>query len=161
MDFLYMFQILSLLILNHIYMNMILILAANAIALCGAALAWESPSRFGVCSHLNRWEFPVVDQQLPIMKKAGIKYRIAKGGDTGKVLETLGFAGDSSIKAAEFAEAVNKSGAKVLVTPSPAVYDSLTNDLSSHGIKLIPKVMHVSEFLAQIKIKFAKKAGKV
>lgn len=96
-----------------------------------------------------------------IMKKAGIKYRIAKGGDTGKVLETLGFAGDSSIKAAEFAEAVNKSGAKVLVTPSPAVYDSLANDLSSHGIKLIPKVMHVSEFLAQIKIKFAKKAGKV
>ena len=55
-------------------MKMKLILAANAIALCGAALAWESPSRFGVCSHLNRWEFPVVDQQLPIMKKAGIKY---------------------------------------------------------------------------------------
>ena len=60
--------------LGIIYMKMKLILAANAIALCGAALAWESPSRFGVCSHLNRWEFPVVDQQLPIMKKAGIKY---------------------------------------------------------------------------------------
>ncbi|MFR6034030.1 MAG: hypothetical protein ACLUKN_13185 [Bacilli bacterium] len=59
--------------LGIIYMKMKLILAANAIALCGAALAWESPSRFGVCSHLNRWEFPVVDQQLPIMKKAGIK----------------------------------------------------------------------------------------
>ena len=96
-----------------------------------------------------------------IMKRAGIKYRIAKGGNTGKVLETLGFAADSAKKATEFAEAINKSGAKTLVTPNPAVYDSLINGFNSCGVKLSPKAVHASEFLAQLKIKFSKKAGKV
>lgn len=96
-----------------------------------------------------------------IMKKAGVKYRVAKGGDTGKALRILGFAPESAQKAAEFAEAINKSGAKVLVTSNPAVYDSLVNDFKEFGVKLAPRIMHVSEFLTQLKIKFSKKAGKV
>ncbi len=96
-----------------------------------------------------------------IMKKAGVKYRVAKGGNTGKILETLGFAADSAQKAAEFADAVNKSGAKTIVVSNPAAYDSLANDFKARGVKLIPKVMHASEFLLQLKVKFAKKAGKI
>ena len=60
-----------------------------------------------------------------------------------------------------FAEAVNKTGVKTVVVSSPAAYDALVNDFKAWGVKLDAKVMHVSEFIVSLKLKFSKKAGKL
>lgn len=96
-----------------------------------------------------------------IAKKAGIKYRAAKGGNTGKALYVLGFAEAAKLSAEAFAEAVNKSGVKTVVVSSPAAYDALANDFKSWGIKLSAKVVHASEFIASLRLKFSKKPGRL
>lgn len=96
-----------------------------------------------------------------IAKKAGVKYRVAKGGSTGKALYVLGFAEAAKLAAEAFAEAVNKTGVKTVVVSSPAAYDALVNDFKAWGVKLDAKVMHVSEFIVSLKLKFSKKAGKL
>ncbi|MBR7105661.1 MAG: (Fe-S)-binding protein [Opitutales bacterium] len=62
---------------------------------------------------------------------------------------------------ATFIDAVNKSGAKTIVVSSPYVYDALLNDSKEFGLKLSAKVMHTSEFIASLKIKFSKQAGEL
>lgn len=96
-----------------------------------------------------------------IAKKAGIKYRAAKGGNTGKALYVLGFAEAAKLSAEAFAEAVNKSGVKTVVVSSPAAYDALANDFKSWGIKLSAKVVHASEFIASLRLKFSKNPGRL
>ena len=101
------------------------------------------------------------DGEDKIAKKAGVKYRVAKGGSTGKALYVLGFAEAAKLAAEAFAEAVNKTGVKTVVVSSPAAYDALVNDFKAWGVKLDAKVMHVSEFIVSLKLKFSKKAGKL
>ncbi len=96
-----------------------------------------------------------------LAKAAGVKFAVATEGNCGKALKVLGYAEDAKKKLAEFVEALNASGAKKIVVSSPYVYDALVNDVAEDGLKLSAKVMHVSEFAATAKIKYAKKAGSV
>lgn len=94
-----------------------------------------------------------------IAKKAKVKYATATGGNCGKALKVLGYAAEAKTAAEKFVDALNKSGAKKIVVSSPFVYDALVNDAAEYGLKLSAKVMHASEFVASLKLKFAKKAG--
>ncbi len=96
-----------------------------------------------------------------IAKKAKVKYATATGGNCGKTLNVLGYAPEAKSAAAVFVEALNNSKAKTIVVSSPALYDALVNDIKEFGLKLSAKVMHVSEFVASLKIKFSKKAGEL
>ncbi len=96
-----------------------------------------------------------------IAKKAKVKYATATGGNCGKALKVLGYVEDAKAKMTEFVEALNASKAKTVVVSGTAVYDALVNDAKEFGLKVSAKVMHVSEFVASLKIKFAKKAGEL
>ncbi len=96
-----------------------------------------------------------------IAKKAKVKYATATAGECGKALKILGYATEASEKLTSFVNAINNSGAKKLVVSSPYVYDALVNDAKELGLKLNPVVMHVSEFIVSLKIKFSKKAGEL
>ncbi len=96
-----------------------------------------------------------------IAKKAKVKYATATGGNCGKALKVLGYVENAKAAMSEFVEALNASKAKTVVVSSPAVYDALANDAKEFGLKVSAKVMHVSEFVASLKIKFAKKAGEL
>ncbi len=96
-----------------------------------------------------------------IAKKAKVKYTTATAGNCGKALKVLGYYEDAKVAATAFVEALNNSGAKTVVVSSPAVYDALVNDVKEYDLKLSAKVIHVSEFIASLKIKFAKKAGEL
>lgn len=95
-----------------------------------------------------------------IMKKAGIPYRTISGGCIGKALKILGFAAEAREAAEKFARIVNDTGAKLLVVSTPAAYDALVNDYREFGIKISARVMHVSEYLQSLKLKF-RKAGEL
>ncbi|MBO5255564.1 MAG: (Fe-S)-binding protein [Opitutales bacterium] len=96
-----------------------------------------------------------------IAKKAKVKYATATAGECGKALKVLGYATEASEKLTTFVETINNSGAKKVVVSSPYVYDALVNDTKELGLKVKPAVMHVSEFVVSLKIKFAKKAGEL
>jgi len=106
-----------------------------------------------------------MDDIAPIMvmfaKKAKVKYATATAGECGKALKVLGYANEAAEKLTAFVEAINNSGAKKFVVSSPFVYDALVNDAKELGLKVKPAVMHVSEFVVSLKIKFAKKAGEL
>ncbi|MGN0832983.1 MAG: hypothetical protein ACI4RD_04980 [Kiritimatiellia bacterium] len=94
-----------------------------------------------------------------LAKKAGVAYQTAKGGTPGKGLYVLGYRQEAQARAAEFAAALDATGAKTVVVSSPAVYDCLVNDYKAWGVKLAAKVLHVSEFIAKAKLRFTKKVG--
>lgn len=96
-----------------------------------------------------------------IAKKAKVKYATATAGNCGKALKVLGYVEEAKSAMATFIDAVNKSGAKTIVVSSPYVYDALLNDSKEFGLKLSAKVMHTSEFIASLKIKFSKQAGEL
>lgn len=96
-----------------------------------------------------------------IMKKAKIKFRVAEGCLAAKALKILGFAEEAKKAFEAFAEVVKKSGAKLMVTSDPALFDALKNDFAELGVKCPAKVMHTTEYVASLKLKFSKKAGKV
>ena len=95
-----------------------------------------------------------------LMKKAKVSYQTATGGCIGKGLKVLGFAKEAKAAAEKFAKTVKDSKAKTIVVSNPAAYDALVNDFKEFGIKLGVKVMHTSEYLLSLKLKF-KNAGAV
>lgn len=95
-----------------------------------------------------------------IMKKAKVPYQTVTGGCIGKALKILGFPTEAKAAAEKFAKVVKDSKAKILVVSNPAAYDALANDYKEFGINLSAKVMHTSEYLRSLKLKF-KKAGEV
>lgn len=95
-----------------------------------------------------------------IMKKAKVPYQTVTGGCIGKALKILGFATEAKAAAEKFAKVVKDSKAKTVVVSNPAAYDALANDYKEFGIKLSAKVMHTSEYIRSLKLKF-KKAGEV
>lgn len=95
-----------------------------------------------------------------LMKAAKVAYRTVKGGGLGKALYILGYEKEAKAMAKAFAELVNKSGVKTIVVSNPAAYDALVNDYPAFGLKLKAKVVHSSEFLASLKLKF-KSAGQL
>ena len=95
-----------------------------------------------------------------IMKKAKVPYQTVTGGCIGKALKILGFPTEAKAAAEKFAKVVKDSKAKILVVANPAAYDALVHDYKEFGIKLSAKVMHTSEYLRTLKLKF-KKAGEL
>ncbi len=89
-----------------------------------------------------------------LMAAKGVAYRTVKGGCIGKVLRVLGFIERSKKAAAKFAKYINDLGAKTLVVSNPAAYEMLTAGFAEYGIKLKPKVMHSSEYIAGLKLAY-------
>ncbi len=96
-----------------------------------------------------------------IMKKAKIPYQTVTGGCIGKALKILGFRKEAKEAMQKFAQVIKNSKAKIVVVSNPAAYDALVNDYKEAGIKLGAKVMHTSEYIKTLKLKFPKKAGKL
>ncbi|MDR0932239.1 MAG: (Fe-S)-binding protein [Victivallales bacterium] len=89
-----------------------------------------------------------------LAEKGAVKYRTISGGCIGKVLRVLGYADRSKAVAKKFAAFINGLGAKTLVVSNPAAYDTLVNDYKEYGIELKVKVMHSSEFIANLKLAY-------
>ncbi len=87
-------------------------------------------------------------------KLAGGKFRTVSGGCIGKALNVLGYVDRSKAVAEKFAAFVNKTGAKTLVVSNPAAYYLLTTIYKEYGVKLNVKVMHSSEYISGLKLKF-------
>ena len=96
-----------------------------------------------------------------LMKKVGISYAKAAGGCIGRALKVLGFVADAKTALERFAEKVNSSGAKLLVVSNPAAYEAIKNDASEFGVRIKATVMHTSEYLLKLKLKYRKRAGKL
>lgn len=96
-----------------------------------------------------------------LMKKAKVSYAAARGGCLGRALKVLGFAADAEEMLKRFAETVNASKSKIIVVSNPAAYEAVKNDAAGFGIKIKVKVMHTSEYLLTLPLKYAKKAGKL
>ncbi len=87
---------------------------------------------------------------LKIAKAAKVPVATITGGCIGKALKILGYASEGKRDASTFAKKVAATGAKMLVVSNPAAYDALKNDFPAWGLKLSCKVMHSSEFIAQL-----------
>lgn len=126
--------------------------------------SWEVSSAAEVMYFTDRYTLaaetvaPAFDA---VMKKAGVAYGTIKGGCIGRALKILGFAADAKASAAKFVETVKNTGAKTLVVSNPAAYELLKNDCAEFGIEVPFAVMHTSEYILQLGLKFAKAAGKV
>ena len=79
------------------------------------------------------------------------------GGCIGKALKVLGFLPEAKAAAEKFAAFLKDAGVKTLVVSNPAAYDALTRDYADFGVKLPCKVLHITQFVLQAKVKFAKK----
>ena len=96
-----------------------------------------------------------------IMKSAGVKYAVAENCLAGKELLTLGYFDAAKKAMSDFADAVKASGAKIIAVSDTALYDSLANDSRALGVKISPKVMHSSEYILSLKLKYSKAAGRL
>jgi len=83
------------------------------------------------------------------------------GGCIGKALKVLGFIPEAKAAAEKFAAFLKGQGVKTLVVSNPAAYDALARDYADFGVKLPCKVLHISQWILQTKLKFAKKPGVV
>lgn len=98
---------------------------------------------------------------LKIARAAKVSVATITGGCIGKALRILGYVTEGKKDAATFAKKVAATGAKTLVVSNPAAYDALKNDFPAWGFKLPCKVMHSSEFIADLlKSKKLKAAAK-
>jgi Fe-S oxidoreductase len=79
------------------------------------------------------------------------------GGCIGKALKVLGYLPEAKAAAEKFAAFLKDAGVKTLIVSNPAAYDALTKDYADFGVKLPCKVLHISQFVLQTKVKFAKK----
>ena len=86
-------------------------------------------------------------------KLAKGSFKVAKGGTCGKGLWVLGFRKDAAEAARKFAAVLESANVETIVTSNPAVYDMLVNTFAEMEIKLSAKVMHSSEYLADVKVK--------
>ncbi len=96
-----------------------------------------------------------------IMAKVKKDFRTISGGVIGKGMQILGFLPESRAQMKKFADFVNGIKADVLVVSNPAAYDALTRDFKDLKLKLNCKVMHSSEYILSLKLKFTKKTGDV
>ena len=83
--------------------------------------------------------------------------QIITGGCIGKALKVLGYLPEAKAAAEKFADFLKKTGVKTLVVSNPAAYDALTKDYADFGVKLPCKVLHITQFVLQSKVKFSKK----
>ena len=89
-----------------------------------------------------------------LMKKAGVAYGVISGGCIGRALKVLGYAAEAKAAAEKFVAAVKAAGAKTLVVSNPAAYELLKNDCAEFGIEVPFTVMHTSEYIISLGLKF-------
>ena len=103
----------------------------------------------------------VVAAAKKLFAAAKVSPKTIVGGSIGKVFKVLGYLPEAKVAAVRFAEFLKAEGVKTLVVSNPAAYDALTKDYPEFGVKLPCKVLCISSFLLQAKVKFAKKAGEL
>ena len=103
----------------------------------------------------------VVAAAKKLFAAAKVAPKTITGGTIGKVLKVLGYLPEAKAAAEKFAAFLKAEGVKTLVVSNPAAFDALTKDYPEFGVKLPCKVLCISSFLLQAKVKFAKKAGEL
>lgn len=86
---------------------------------------------------------------------------VIEGGSIGKALKVLGYLPEAKAAAEKFAAFLAEKGVKTLVVSNPAAYDALVKDYPEFGVKLPCKVLCISAYLLQAKVKFRNAAGEV
>jgi len=129
-----------------------------------AGAKWQVAGSGDVLYFIDHYtaETPAIAESFgKLAAKKGIAFRTITGGCIGKALGVLGFVDRAEAVAKKFAEFVNGLNAKTLVVSNTAAYDALVNDFKGYGIALNVKVMHSSEFLAGLKLDYAKTGEKM
>ncbi|MBQ9770911.1 MAG: (Fe-S)-binding protein [Lentisphaeria bacterium] len=85
-------------------------------------------------------------------KLAG-EFQTIQGGSCGKGLYVLGFHESAKKVAEKFVNVLSSTEAETIVVSNPAIYDMLVNTCPELGITVPGKVMHSTEFLAEVKCK--------
>ena len=84
-------------------------------------------------------------------KLAKDAYKTISGSCCGKGMYILGFRSEAKAAAEKFAKAINDAAVDTVVTSNTAIYDMLKNTLPEMGVAVNAKVMHSSEYIADIK----------
>ena len=80
-------------------------------------------------------------------------FKTVSGGSCGKGLWVLGFRKEAKVLAEKFVAVLNDAKVETVVVSHPGIYDLLVNTIEEMGLTLNAKVMHSSEYLADIKTK--------
>lgn len=80
-------------------------------------------------------------------------FKTVSGGSCGKGLWVLGFRKEAKVLAEKFVAVLNDANVETVVVSHPGIYDLLVNTIEEMGLTLNAKVMHSSEYLADIKTK--------
>ena len=91
----------------------------------------------------------IADSMVNIMEKAGSDYTILKDEPTdGKIMALLGFTGKARDAAVMLNKKFDSLGPEMIIVSDPLSYDCFKNDFATYGIRLKPRVIHVSEYIA-------------
>ena len=85
-------------------------------------------------------------------KLAKDDFQTVGGGSCGKGLWVLGFRSDAKVLAEKFIKVLKETKAETIVVSHTGIYDFLVNTIGEMGLKLDAKVMHTSEYLADVKV---------
>ena len=127
-------------------------------------IGWKAAGKGDVAWFLDETtaeDAAVVAAAKKLFAAAKVAPKVVTGGSIGKVFKVLGFLPEAKDAAEKFAAFLKAEGVKTLVVSNPAAFDALTKDYAEFGVKLPCKVLCISNFLLQAKVKFAKKAGEV
>lgn len=91
-------------------------------------------------------------------KLANTEYKTISAGCCGKGLYILGYRNEAKVLAEKLAKVINDAAVETVVVSNTAVYDMLKNTMPELGVTVNAKVMHSSEFLADVK---GKKVGAI
>lgn len=84
-------------------------------------------------------------------KLAKAEYKTISGGCCGKGMYILGYRSEAKAAAEKFAKAINDAAVDTVVVSNTAIYDMLKNTMVELGVAVNAKVMHSTEYLADIK----------
>ena len=84
-------------------------------------------------------------------KLAAGEYKTISGGCCGKGMYILGYRSEAKAAAEKFAKAINDAAVDTVVVSNTAIYDMLKNTMVELGVAVNAKVMHSTEYLADIK----------
>ena len=98
-------------------------------------------------------EYSVESGAAAAFAKLTSGYKTVSGGSCGKGLWVLGFRKEAKVLAEKFAAVLNGADVDTVVVSHTGIYDLLVNTFAEMDIKLNAKVMHTSEYLADVKVK--------
>ncbi|MCK5567585.1 MAG: (Fe-S)-binding protein [Actinomycetia bacterium] len=93
----------------------------------------------------------IAESVMKILKKAGASYSIFKNEQTdGKILSLLGFTAKARDMAKKLYQRIMDLNPGTILVSDPLSYDSFKNDFPAYGIKLKTRVLHISQYLADL-----------